>query len=102
MNVSITPQLENFLQERVQVGRFNNVSEAVRAAVRLLQLQEQHYEERATLLRAEIDKGFEGDSMPFTRELVEDIKVRSRERYQAKRTLPEDTHNSRDLEALFQ
>ena len=82
MNVSITSQLENFLQERVQAGRFNNMSEAVRAAVRLLQVQEQQYEERVTLLRAEIDRGFEVETIPFTRELGEEIKARGRKRYQ--------------------
>ena len=80
MNVSITPQLEHFLQERVQVGRFNNVSEAVRAAVRLLQAQEQEYEERIALLRAEIAKGFDEESVAVTPQLIEDIKARGRER----------------------
>ena len=82
MNVSITSQLEDFLQERVQAGRFNNVSEAVRAAVRLLQIQEQQYEASVAQLRAEIDKGFEGEIIPFTRELNEDVKVRGRKRHQ--------------------
>ena len=86
MNVSITPQLENFLQERVQAGRYNNVSEAVRAAVRLLQQEEQQYEERLAELRKEIDKGFEGEPVPYTRELVEDVKARGRARYFARQT----------------
>ncbi len=80
MNISITPQLEEFLQERVRAGRYNNVSEAVRAAVRLLQLQEQQYEARLAELRGEIDRGFEEDTVPYTRALLEDIKARGRER----------------------
>ena len=80
MNISITPQLEDFLQERVRTGRYNNVSEAVRAAVRLLQLQEQQYEARLAALRKEIDLGFEEDTVPYTRALVADIKARGRER----------------------
>ena len=80
MNISITPQLEDFLQERVRTGRYNNVSEAVRAAVRLLQLQEQQYEARLAALQKEIDLGFEEDTVPYTRALVEDIKNRGRER----------------------
>ena len=80
MNISITTELEQFLQERVQTGRYNNVSEAVRAAVRLLQVQEQQYETRLAELRGEIDRGFEEDAVPYTRALVEDIKARGRAR----------------------
>lgn len=65
MNVSITPQLESFLQERVKAGRFNNTSEAVRAAVRLLQREEAEYEEKLAALRAEIEKGFVGEPKPL-------------------------------------
>ena len=65
MNVSITPQLENFLQERVRAGRFNNTSEAVRAAVRLLQKEEAAYEEKLAALRADIQEGMKGPFEPL-------------------------------------
>jgi antitoxin ParD1/3/4 len=40
MNVSLTPELERFVASRVASGRYQNNSEVVRAALRLLQVQE--------------------------------------------------------------
>ena len=40
MNVSLTPQLEQFVQSKVENGRYNSASEVVREALRLLEEQE--------------------------------------------------------------
>jgi antitoxin ParD1/3/4 len=40
MNVSITPELRQFVSERVATGRYQNASEVVRAALRVLMEQE--------------------------------------------------------------
>jgi antitoxin ParD1/3/4 len=40
-NVSLTPELEAFIDNRVASGRYGNASEVVRAALRLLIEQEQ-------------------------------------------------------------
>ncbi len=40
-NVSLTPELERFAEECVRTGRYGNVSEVARAALRLLQDTEQ-------------------------------------------------------------
>ncbi|HXK05963.1 MAG TPA: type II toxin-antitoxin system ParD family antitoxin [Verrucomicrobiae bacterium] len=47
MNVSLTPELERFVNTKVQSGRYNSASEVVREALRLL---EQHDEARAMQL----------------------------------------------------
>lgn len=47
MNVSLTPELEQFVQTKVQTGRYNSASEVVREALRLL---EDHEEARAAQL----------------------------------------------------
>ena len=39
-NVSLTPELEGFAEACVATGRYGNVSEVMRAALRLLQEQE--------------------------------------------------------------
>lgn len=39
-NVSLTPELEGFAEQCVASGRYGNVSEVMRAALRLLQEQE--------------------------------------------------------------
>jgi antitoxin ParD1/3/4 len=40
-NVNLTPELERFAQTCVKSGRYNNVSEVVRSALRLLQEAEE-------------------------------------------------------------
>jgi antitoxin ParD1/3/4 len=40
-NVHLTPELEEFARSCVETGRFNNVSEVMRAALRLLQEREE-------------------------------------------------------------
>lgn len=47
MNVSLTPELEKFVSNKVQAGRYNSASEVVREALRLL---EEHEQARATQL----------------------------------------------------
>jgi len=47
MNVSLTPQLEEFVNSKVQAGRYNSASEVVREALRLL---EEHEQARAAQL----------------------------------------------------
>jgi len=37
MNVSLTPELEEFVAKLVETGRFRSASEVVRSAIRLLQ-----------------------------------------------------------------
>ena len=47
MNVSLTPELEKFVNSKVQGGRYNSASEVVREALRLL---EEHDQARAAQL----------------------------------------------------
>ncbi len=47
MNVSLTPELEEFVQTKVRSGRYNSASEVVREALRLL---EDHDKARAARL----------------------------------------------------
>ncbi|MGA3326669.1 MAG: type II toxin-antitoxin system ParD family antitoxin [Terriglobia bacterium] len=75
MNVSLTPELEQFVQAKVESGRYNSASEVVREALRLL---EDHEQARTTQLAefnrelgrrlASLDSG----------ERVDPAKVRSR------------------------
>jgi antitoxin ParD1/3/4 len=49
-NVHLTPELERFARQCVSDGRYNNVSEVVRSALRLLQdVEEQRARFTATL-----------------------------------------------------
>lgn len=51
--VALGPHYENFIQSTISSGRFNNTSEVVRAALRLLEDDEA----RLAALRAAIDEG---------------------------------------------
>ena len=49
MNVSLTPELERSVAERVASGRYRTASEVIRAALRLLEKEEKeglHHEPR--------------------------------------------------------
>jgi antitoxin ParD1/3/4 len=54
MHISLTPQLEAFIDEAVKSGRYPTASEAVRSALRLLQQTEAENESKLGSLRAAI------------------------------------------------
>jgi antitoxin ParD1/3/4 len=59
MNVSLTPELERFVQSRVASGRYQTASEVVREGLRLLEEREQSRETVTQELRARIRRGIE-------------------------------------------
>ncbi|MGH7838514.1 MAG: type II toxin-antitoxin system ParD family antitoxin [Candidatus Binataceae bacterium] len=56
-NVNLTDELDHFVVAKVQSGRYENASEVVRAALRTLEREEQHYEAKLAALRVAIDEG---------------------------------------------
>jgi antitoxin ParD1/3/4 len=59
MNVSLTPELEQFVQDKVKSGRYLSASEVVREALRLLEERDRLREIRLETLRKEIRTGIE-------------------------------------------
>lgn len=57
MNVSLTPALEKFVQDKVATGLYNSVSEVIREAIRLLISTENVSQERLKSLYKDIDTG---------------------------------------------
>ncbi|MFN7931914.1 MAG: type II toxin-antitoxin system ParD family antitoxin [Bryobacteraceae bacterium] len=57
VNISLTPELDKFLQKRVKSGRYQTASEVVREALRLLERQEREREKDHERLRAKLDRG---------------------------------------------
>ncbi|HPT26618.1 MAG TPA: type II toxin-antitoxin system ParD family antitoxin [Bryobacteraceae bacterium] len=57
VNVSLTPELEAFLQSRVRSGRYQSTSEVVREALRLLEDREQEREAALLELKAKLKRG---------------------------------------------
>jgi len=56
-NVNLTPELERFAQGCVASGRFNNVSEVVRSALRMLQEAEERRAAFVASLEAAREEG---------------------------------------------
>ncbi|MSV30826.1 MAG: type II toxin-antitoxin system ParD family antitoxin, partial [Bryobacterales bacterium] len=57
VNISITPELDAFLQSRVESGRYQTTSEVVREALRLFQRQEKARDEAFQQLKAKLERG---------------------------------------------
>ena len=57
VNISITPELDAFLQSRVESGRYQTTSEVVREALRLLERHEKERDEAFLQLRAKLETG---------------------------------------------
>ena len=80
MNISLTPELEQFVQSTVNNGRYSSASEVVWAALRLLEQREIQRLVRLEELRKEImigieasDRGEVFDGEEVLRELREEI-----------------------------
>ncbi len=59
LNVSLTPELEQFVQSRVASGRYQTASEVVREGLRLLEERELARATALKELRAKIRRGVE-------------------------------------------
>ena len=57
VNISITPELDSFLQNRVKSGRYQTTSEVVREALRLLERHERERDEGFHQLKAKLERG---------------------------------------------
>lgn len=58
MNISLTPTLEKFVQDKVASGLYNSVSEVIREALRLLASKEGISQKRLAQLNEDIEDGW--------------------------------------------
>ena len=56
-NVNLTDELDHFVLQEVESGRYENASEVVRAALRTLEREEQQHQAKIAALRIAIDEG---------------------------------------------
>lgn len=59
MNVSLTPELEEFVQAKVKSGRYLSYGEVIREGLRLLADRDRLYEAKLEKLKQEIAIGIE-------------------------------------------
>jgi antitoxin ParD1/3/4 len=88
MNVSLTPELEQLVNEKVRGGLYQTASEVVREALRLLKERDDHARLRADI-QAGLDQLARGEGREYDavtgRRLATEIKSRGRAALAAKR-----------------
>ena len=79
MNVNLTPQLEAMVRRKVESGLYNNASEVVREALRLMEERDSLQRLRAALAigQEQLDRG---QGQPYTPELHAEIVDAARRR----------------------
>ena len=84
MNVSLTPELERLVDEKVKSGLYQTASEVVREALRLLNTRDEQLERLRTSVQAGFEQIYRGKATEYrasdSRKLVADIKTRGRRR----------------------
>lgn len=84
MNVSLTPELETMVAEKVKSGLYNSASEVVREGLRLVVEQDQLKQIKLEQLRKELQVGLDqlnrGEGLVYksARELIDEIRVEGR------------------------
>lgn len=59
MNVSLSPELEDLINSKVESGMYNSASEVVRAGLRLIQERDELHQQKLAALRADIQLGLD-------------------------------------------
>ena len=59
MNISLTPELENFVQNKVSSGMYTSASEVIRESLRLLHTHDDLQNQRIQQLNQAIDIGLQ-------------------------------------------
>ena len=89
MNISLTPELEQYVNGKVQGGTYHTASEVIREGLRLLKEKDELHQRKLINLQAAIQVGIEQADRrqvkPLTDELISDIKARGRKRHTAKK-----------------
>lgn len=63
-SVSLNPHFETFIRKQVDSGRYNNISEVIRAGLRVLEDQQARQTIQLEELRSAIAVGLEGPGIP--------------------------------------
>lgn len=72
-NISLTPELDQFIDSRVESGLYESASEVVREGLRMLRHREELQQKQLERVRAKIEKGWKESERG---EVVSDVEVR--------------------------
>ncbi|MBI4124954.1 MAG: type II toxin-antitoxin system ParD family antitoxin [Deltaproteobacteria bacterium] len=59
MNVSLSPQLEKWIQKKLETGMYNSASEVIREAIRLMDERDRLQQMKLQELRKDIETGIQ-------------------------------------------
>ena len=79
-NVSLTDELDSYIEQSVQSGHYDNASEGVRAAIRALKQSELEDQARVEALKVAIQEGF--DSGIYEGDVISEMRALIRQRAQ--------------------
>lgn len=85
MNVSLTPELEQFIQSQIESGKYTSADEVVLAGIRLLEERDRVYKGRLEELQKEVRIGIEASEQGQVID-GETVFRQLRERLQQRRT----------------
>lgn len=73
MNISLTPALEKFVNDKVASGLYNSVSEVIREAIRLLISKEGISQEDLIRLNRDLEEGLNDKNVLDGRETMKNL-----------------------------
>src|SRR5665213_1492453 len=91
LNVSLTPELDEFVRDRVDTGRYQTASEVVREGLRLLELQERDRDEAYAALKSKLNRGAaqaEAGEVVDGEEFIDNLIAKLRQRPSASQKSP--------------
>lgn len=93
MNITLTPELENLINEKMKSGKYDSPGEVIRESLRLLKEHEELKKIYLEELRREVQKGIddmrEGRFKTYnsTEELAEEIIKEARAEYEVRKNI---------------
>jgi len=92
MEITLTPELENLVNKKIQSGKYNSPSEVIREGLLLLKREDDLKKLQIEELRGEVQKGIDairqGNSKTYSSadEMIDDIILEARAKFEAKKT----------------
>jgi antitoxin ParD1/3/4 len=81
MAIQLPPDIEARIQQKVADGAFPDAAEVIREAMRLLDQQEHQLEAFRAKFQSGLDQLDRGEGIPFTPQLVEEMRREAEERF---------------------
>jgi antitoxin ParD1/3/4 len=89
MNISLTPEFEEYVNGKVGSGLYHSASEVIREGLRLLREKDEVHQKKLQALRRDIQVGIDqaerGQHSRFNEQTLEEIKSEGRNRLAGKR-----------------